>query len=267
MGGAYGAEVEDQMTFGTFNIDLFLLVFMRITGFIILNPLFGRTTVPNLFKVAFSLLFASIVTPTLNVSVNINGVAPMVLAALMELTIGLAIGVVINIIFAVVTLAGEMVDMQMGLGMAMMYDPGSGVNMPIMGNFFNIILMVVFFAGNAHLALLSLVSDSFKAIAPGTAYPTTQSAQFVVSMGKDLFDLGLRMAVPVIAVEVIGLIAIGLLMKAVPQINIFMVGIQIQTIIGIIIVLLATPILTALCDRLTAFILEKSAEFIRLLVH
>lgn len=255
------------MTIPVLNIDLFLLVFMRITGFIILNPIFGRTSVPNLLKVALSLLIASIITPTLGVTVSINGFLPMVVAALLELSIGLAIGVVINILFAVVTMAGEFVDMQMGLGMAMMYDPGSGINMPVMGGFFNIIMMVVFFAGNAHLALLSLISDSFKAIAPGTAYPTAQSSQFIASMGKDMFELGLRMAIPVIAVEIIGIIAIALLMKAVPQINIFTVGIQIQAIIGIIIVLLAAPVITALCDRLTAFILEKSAEFIRLMAH
>ena len=255
------------MTIPVLNIDLFLLVFMRVTGFVILNPIFGRSTVPTILKVAFSLLVASVITPTLNVAVNINGVLPMVVAALTELSVGLAIGVVISILFAVVTIAGEYVDLQMGLGMAMMYDPGSGATMPVMGNFFNVIMMVVFFAGNAHLSLLSLVADSFKAIAPGTAFPTAASARFIVSMGQDMFELGLRMAVPVIAVEVIGLIAIALLMKAVPQINIFTVGIQIQTIIGILVVLLAAPAITALCDRLTAYILEKSAEFIRLMVH
>lgn len=255
------------MTFGLFNIDLFLLVFMRMTGFIIFNPIFGRSTVPTIFKVAFSLLFASVVTPTLHIFVSIDGILPMLMAALSELAVGLAIGVLINIIFSVVTLAGEMIDMQMGLSMAMVYDPGSSVNMPIMGNFFNVILMVVFFSGNAHLALLSLLADSFRAVAPGTVFPTAQSAQFIVGMGKDLFDLGLRMAVPVLAVEIIGIVAIGLLMKAVPQINIFSVGIQIQTIIGIIIVLLAAPVITALCNRLTSFLLEKSAELIRLMVH
>lgn len=255
------------MTIPEINIDLFLLVFMRITGFILLNPIFGRSSVPNLLKVAFSFLFAIIVTPTINVTVNIDGVVQMIFAAVIELCIGLAIGVIMNIVFAVVTVAGEYVDMQMGLGMAMMYDPNSRVNMPIMANFFNILLIVVFFAGNAHLALLSLLADSFKAIPPGTAYPTAQSAQFIVAMGKDMFELGLRMAIPVISIEIIGLVAIALIMKAVPQINIFTVGIQIQSIIGIVVILLAAPLLTVLCDRLTAYVLEKTAELIKLMVH
>jgi flagellar biosynthetic protein FliR len=258
------------MTFQALNIDLFLLVFMRVTGFVILNPVFGRTAVPNLFKVGFSLLFAFIITPTLTalgISANIDGFAPMILAALTEFTIGLAIGIIISMLFAVVTMAGEFVDMQMGLGMAMMYDPGSGINMPVMGSYFNILLMVVFFAGDAHLALLELVDDSFRAIAPGAMMPTAASMKFIVDMGSDMFELGLRMAVPVIAVEIVGIIAIAMLMKAVPQLNIFTVGIQIQAIIGIIIILLATPVLTALCDRLTGYILEKSAEFIRLVAH
>ena len=249
------------------NIDLFLLVFMRITGFVVLNPLFGRTAVPTILKVAFSMMCAFLITPTLNAAVNINGFVAMLVACLLELCVGLAIGMIINILFSVVVLAGELIDMQMGLGMAMMYDPGSGINMPIMGNYFNIVLTVVFFAGNAHLALLSLVSDSFKAIPPGSVGISAQSAQFIVSMGKDMFELGVRMAVPVIAVEIVGIIAIGLLMRAVPQINVFMVGIQIQAIVGILIVMVATPVITLLCDRLTSYILEKSAELIRLMAH
>lgn len=253
------------MSIPALNIDLFLLVFMRMTGFVVLNPVFGRSSVPTILKVAFSLLCAFIITPTLHIATTFAGVPQMFVALLSELAVGLAIGMVLNILFAVVTMAGEFIDYQMGLSMAMMYDPGSGVNMPIIGNYFNILLMVVFFAGNAHLSLLSMVTDSFRAIAPGTVFPTAASARFVASMGKDMLELGLRMAIPIIVVEIVGIVAIGLLMKAVPQINVFTVGIQIQMIVGVLILLFASPMIVLLCDRLTAYMLEKTAECIRLM--
>lgn len=256
------------MTIPLFNIDLFLLVFMRFTGLVLFNPIFGRTSVPNILKVGFSLLCAWIVTPTLTgVSVRIDGMVEMAVACLLEFAVGLAIGVAVDILFSVVTLAGEMVDMQMGLGMAMIYDPGSGVNMPVLGNLFNVMMLTIFLAGDAHLSLLAMMSDSFRAIAPGTGYPTAASARFLVSMGGDMLSLGLRMAIPVIAIEMIGIIAIGILMRAVPQINIFTVGIQIESLIGIAVLLISMPMIAALCSRLTSYVLEKSAELIRLMVH
>lgn len=253
------------MTISLANINLFLLVFMRMTGFVIFNPIFQRSSVPTLLKGAFSLLCAFLITPTLSVSTSINGVVQMTAAAITEFIVGIGIGVICNMFFNVVTMAGEMIDMQMGLGLATMYEPGSGVTMPVMGNFLNIVVMLVFFTGNAHLTLLSLVADSYRLILPGNVFPTAASSAFIVNLGGDMFELALRLAIPVIAVEIVGIVAVALLMRVVPQVNIFTVGIQIEIIIGIVVILLAASPLTSLCDQLVSFILEKSAEFIRLL--
>jgi len=260
--------MEGAMNLSSVNIDLFLLVFMRITGLIILNPVFGRNSIPSILKVALSLLCAFIITPTLGlINVNINSMTQMIVSCALELCVGLAIGVIINLLFAVVTMAGEIIDMQMGLGMAFMYDSGAGINMPVIGSFFNAMLIMVFFSSNAHLALFSLISDSFKAIAPGTAFPTTESAKFIFTMGGDFFSLGLRMAIPIMVIELISIITMGMLMKAVPQINIFTVGIQIQAALGILLMLISIPVLVTLCQRLTTFMIEKSSELIRLMMH
>lgn len=253
---------------GNLDIDLFLLVFMRFTGMVVFNPIFGRSAVPSVLKVGLSLLCAAVVTPVLGVSGPVIGSIPeLIVDLLMELTVGLAIGVLVDILFAVVMVAGEQMDMQMGLGMANLYDPGSGVTAPLMGSFFNVLMMVVFLAGDAHLSFLAMATDSFRAIPPGTAWPTAASARFLVNMAGDMFAMGLRMALPVIAVEFIALISIGLLMKAVPQINIFTVGIQLETGLGILIVLISVPVIVALCGRLSTFIIEKTAELIRLMVR
>lgn len=251
----------------SFNIDLFCLVFMRFMGMVMFNPLLGRTSVPTTLKAGFSLLCAFAVTPTLHMAVSISGPVQMIVSLILELTVGLAVGVLLNIVFSVVLLAGELVDAQMGLGMAMQYDPGSGIQTPVFGNLFNVILMVVFFASDAHLSLITLMSESFGAIAPGTAWPTAGAEHFLVAMGGDMLRLGFQMAVPVMAVELICVVAIGLLMKAVPQINIFTMGIQVEAIAGILVVLVSSSSIVGLCGRLTTYALEKITELLRLLVH
>jgi flagellar biosynthetic protein FliR len=255
------------MTLPSLNIDLFLLVFMRMSGAIIFNPIFGRSNIPATLKGALSLICAFLVTSTLSQTFEITNMIQFGIDCTTELVIGIAIGTIISGLFSVVLVAGETIDLQMGFSMANFYDPQSSVNMPIIGSFFNAILILVFFASNAHLTMFTLLTDSFRVIPAGTGYPTAQSAQFIVSMGKDIFEMGLRFAIPILAIEIIAQVMMGILMRAVPQINIFTVGIQIQTIIGIVMLLIAVPIIVALNGKLTDYIIEKMTELIKLLVH
>lgn len=247
------------------NIYLFILVFMRMSGAFIFNPILGRENIPVNLRAALGLLCAIIITPTLTgMTTQVNGIIELIAASLGELFIGLALGVIISIIIYVVQLAGELIDMQMGLTMAQMYDSSSSVNMPLFGSIFNIIVVLVFFVSNAHLALISFFNDSFRFIAPGTFVPTMKSMQFIVSLGKDYFDFGFRMALPVVAIEVVAHFAIGMLMRAVPSINIFSIGMSLAALIGIVLIFVTTTAIVTMCSQLITYMLEKSAEFIKL---
>ncbi|HEX3026322.1 MAG TPA: flagellar biosynthetic protein FliR [Clostridia bacterium] len=256
------------MTISAMSLNLFLLVFMRISGAVIFNPLLGRNNVPVTLRGALSLIIAFVVFSTVNSPSTVaGGVVQLIVQCVFELFIGFIIGTVVNIFFAVVLIAGEIIDTQMGLSMARYYDPNSGVSMPILGSYFNALMVLVFFASNAHLSLLTLTADSFKLIPPGTVGFAPKAAQYMVMLGKDMMEFGLRMAIPVLAVEMVCIVAIGLLMRAVPQINIFSVGIQIQAIVGIIIVAISVPVIVPMCSRLSTLIVEKSVVLVRMLVN
>lgn len=249
-----------------FGIDLFLLVFMRMSGAVLFNPILGRMNIPIPLRAALGFLLALIVAPTLTgMSVHIGSIAQLMVMSLGELFIGLALGVVVSTIFYIVQNAGEIIDIQMGLSMAQVYDAHSGINMPLMGSLFNVIMILCFFSSNAHLSLISFVCDSFRLIAPGTVMPTQQSAHFIVSLGKDFFELGLRMAIPIMAIEVVCQIGLGMLMRAVSSINIFSVGTHIMTLIGLFLVLFMMTSIVTMCGQLINFMLEKAAEVIRLI--
>lgn len=257
-----------SVTFGAANIEVFFLVFMRMSGAVLFNPLLGRSNVPVVFRGAFSLLLALLVCPTLGgATAEIPNIVSLVTQSVLELSVGFGLGVIVAVLFSVVLLSGEMIDAQMGLAMSSFYDPHNGVAMPILGSFFNALMVLTFFASNAHLTLLTLVSDSFAAIPPGAVMPTARSFTFVVMLGRDYLELGLRMAIPVLAVEMITIVAMGMLMRAVPQINVFSVSIQMQAIMGILVVAIAVPVIVPMCDRLTTFILEKCTEYLRLLIR
>jgi flagellar biosynthetic protein FliR len=255
------------MTLPSLNIDLFLLVFMRMSGAILFNPIFGRSNIPATLKGALSLICAFLVTSTLGQTYEMNNMVQFGISCVLELSIGIAIGTVVSALFSVVLVAGEMIDLQMGFSMATFYDPKSGVNMPIIGSLFNALLILVFFSTNAHLSMLNLITDSFRLIPAGTGFPTAQSAQFIVNMGADIFQMGIRFAMPILAIEIVVQIMMGILMRAVPQINIFTVGIQIQTGVGLVMLMIAIPIIVTLNGRLSVYIIEKLTELIKLLVH
>lgn len=248
------------------NINLFLLVFMRMSGAFIFNPILGREDVPAYIRAALGLLCAVVVTPTLSgVTVNIGGIVQFMAMSLGEIFIGLVLGIVVSIVIYVVQFAGELIDMQMGLSMAQMYDPQTGVNMPIMGSLFNALMILCFFASDAQLSLLQFTTDSFRLIAPGAVMPTQQSLHFIVAMGSDYFQFGLRMAIPVVAIEVICQFAIGMLMRAVPSINVFSIGMHLTALIGIVIIMVTSTAIVAMCSQLISYMLEKTAEVIKLM--
>lgn len=248
------------------SIELFLLVFMRMTGLFIFNPILGRENITMKLRAAMGFLCAVVVTPTLSdISVKIDSVVQLIVMSLGEIFIGLAVGVVVSILIYVVQLAGELIDMQMGLTMAKMYDARTGVNMPLLGSFFNLVIILCFFASNAHLSLISFLTDSFRLIAPGNVVPTSSSMHFIVSLLKDYFELGLRLAMPIVAIEVVTQIGIGLLMKAVPSINVFTIGMHVTALVGIVILVVTMTSIFTMCGQLITFMMEKVTQVIRLI--
>lgn len=248
------------------NITLFILVMTRMAGFVMFNPLFGRGNVPVMLKAGLSFLLALAITPVLNIRVPvISGVIQLIFSIEWELIIGFLMGVLVNILISVVQLAGEQIDIQLGLTMANIYDPDSGTQTQLMGNFFNLIMVIIFFASNAHLSLLALAVDSFKTMPPGNFAISTQAFYSIAKLGKDYFELGFRMAMPIVIVEVICEVGIGILSKSVPQIDVFSVGMNAKSILGFILVLISIVTVASMCGTLSTYITDKTAELVSLM--
>jgi flagellar biosynthetic protein FliR len=257
-----------DIIFGRFEIFLFVLV--RMTGFIIFNPVFGRRNIPAVVRggLIFVLSVFAITAITSNPEIDAMqapAAANMIIFMLLlvkEFVFGYVIGLVVNIFFSVIFMGGEIMDMQMGMAMSKMYDPASNVQMPLTGNFYNIALMLLFFMTNSHLTLISVLMTSFAVSPIGAAGFNQYMGIYLMRMFGDIFILSLKLAVPVIAAEFAAEAAIGVLMKTVPQINVFVVGLQLKILAGIGVMIVCAPISVIFFDGVIAQMNEKALEAI-----
>jgi len=178
---------------------LFLLVLTRMTGAFLFNPFLGRRSVPNIAKMGLALLLTAVVFPTLpGPPPAFPGPLTFMLALVREILIGYALGLMVNLFIAWALMAGEIMDMEMGTSVSKIYDPQSGVSMPVTGSALNILITLIFFASDGHLTLIRIMANSLLTFPPGPYMVSFQAAQYVVAMrrharaGAEAGDAGAR---------------------------------------------------------------------------
>lgn len=226
------------------DIVAYLLVFMRMGGMFFLNPIISRRNVPARFRIALVLGLTIILVPTLNTSeLNINTDFALIYAMFFELVVGIAFNYVFQVFYYMIYFAGDMMDFQFGLSMAKVFDPGTNIQASVSGSLLNIMFILYFFASNCHQTLIRLMVSSYDFLPLASMKIGTS----IISYGSDLFvavfSLMLKLIVPFIVLEFIIEIAMGILMKLIPQIHVFVINIQFKIIIAfVMLLLLATPI-------------------------
>lgn len=222
-------------------LTLFLMITGRMTGLVVFNPLFGRRGTPGVVKAGFILLLSVSVfamTPArLEMPATLLGLA---FTFLMELFLGYVLGLVINFFFYIPVMAGSVIDMQMGLSMATAYDPASGIQTTVTSNILNALMTLLFFAANGHHTLLRIFVGSGLVVPFGAVKLGEHFYAGMVQVFLDCTLLGVKLAMPILAAELLGQVGMGILMKAIPQINVFVINIDVKVIIGMAMMMLLT---------------------------
>jgi flagellar biosynthetic protein FliR len=218
----------------------------RILGLITASPLFGNNAVPVSMKVALGVLLATIMAPVVPA---IPAADPMSMAGLLilvqELLIGVAMGFSMRIVFAAIEFAGEVSSMTMGLGFATFFDPNSAGRSSAIGQLLALVATMAFLAVNAHLVLLSALAESFVTL-PISATPMSIGAPLeLVKWGGRIFSAGLQLSLPIVAALLITNVALGILTRAAPQLNLFGIGFPITLGVGMLTISLVMPYLGA----------------------
>ena len=159
-----------------------------------------------------------------------------------ELLIGLLMGYILTLFFSVAFTAGQLVDMQMGFGMANVFDEQSNASVPMLGNLFNVMLMLCFVAVGGFERLVAMLDLTIRRIPIGAIRVDAGLAWTVAELFCQAFLLGVRMALPVIASGLLAEGVMGVLVRTVPQMNVFVIGLPLKVVLGFAIILAVLPI-------------------------
>jgi flagellar biosynthetic protein FliR len=210
---------------------------LRVGGFVLAAPIAGAGVVPGLVKIVLTLSLAFLLGPLIQVpaGLSIFSAAGM-LAAVLELLIGVAIGMVVLVAFEALVFAGQSISLTMGLGFATLVDPQRGAQVPVLGQLFLIFGTLTYLAINGHLMLLGALAQSFHTLPIGTHLDTGFFLS-VVLWGAHVFDTGLLIALPAVIALVIVNLALGVVTRAAPQLNLFGIGFTITLMSGFFVLL------------------------------
>lgn len=245
---------------------LFELIFMRMSGFLLFNPLLGRSNLPSMVKTGMALVLSILVFGTAGTGVpQPDTLVELAFRLLLELGIGLVLGFVMRVVFSVVQIGGEVIDTQMGMTMAQIYDASSQANLSVTASLLNILLILDFFAENGHYTLMRLLTTSGELVPYGAAALGDGVYAYVIELFLACMLLAVKLAMPILAAELLGEVGMGVLMKAIPQINAFVINIELKVIIGLLLFfLLLTPINEFLLE-LESGMLSELGRILRLI--
>ena len=235
-------------------VGMVIWPFLRILALFSVAPLFGSQTIPARIRVAVALVLSVSLAPALPAAASIDVLsAPGVLAVASELCIGVSMGFVLQLTFAALHMAGELVATTMGLSMAQVTDPVNGVQVPVLGQFFFMVGMLLFLAMNGHLALVAMLVESFRALPVGAAGLGGDALWAILGFAGTMFASAVKVALPAVTALLGANVMLGVITRSAPQLNLFAFGLPITTALGLVLLLAALPELApAMADALDA---------------
>ncbi|MEY2341094.1 flagellar biosynthetic protein FliR [Acidithiobacillus sp. IBUN Pt1247-S3] len=243
-------------------VGAFFWPFVRILAFLSTAPVFSAMQIPIQVRVGLAVLLSVALAPALPAMPPVDFLSGGGLLLLLEqIIIGVSIGFAVTLIFSAVQFAGSVISLQMGLGFSTFFDPQTGVEIPTLSNFLNLIVLLLFMALNGQLLTLVVLDRSF------TILPVTNQLLLhadawhsLVAAGGMVFSLGLAIAAPVLGALLLINIALGVLSKLAPQLNLFVIGFPLLIAVGLIALALLMPAMQMLVQHLLNLSLQLSHQ-------
>ena len=216
--------------------------FIRVGSCFMVAPAFGALFVPARIRIVLAGAIALIIAPLVPSPPDIAPFsATGVVVTVQQIIIGIAIGFSLQILFDAVTLGGQLLANSMGLSFAFNTDPMHGVETPVLGQLYSMLVMLTFLALDGHLKLIEVLVDGFRTLPVGTTGLGQDGVWSIVVWGSLLFSGALQIALPGVTALLIVNVAFGVMSRAAPQLNLFAVGFPISLVFGLLIVLAGLP--------------------------
>ena len=219
-----------------------IFVFIRILTFLgCINVIFPSGT-PKVFKVMFSIFISFIISPFIQADIAVHSLSQLIIYALMETLTGLVFGFITNMCFNSLKIAGSLIDQQLGLSMANIYDPNTNTQNTLIETILYWLGVMIFFSMNGHHQLIAGIQNSFNLVKVGQLI-LSGNFDYVINVFVQCFIIGIKIAVPMILSLLIAELLIGFISKSVPQLNVMVVSMPLKLLMGIIFIMIALPFL------------------------
>jgi flagellar biosynthetic protein FliR len=214
----------------------FLLIMMRVSPILFMMPLFNARNLPNLLKVSLALTVSLVLWPVAPLDASLFPADPcgFMFLLISELMIGLLLGLSVQLVFGGLQLAGELMGVQMGLSMASIVDPQSGGNSTVIAQFHYLLGLLIFLSIDGHHWFFRALIRSFQLLSPGEFVPKAGLYRHLLGLSGRMFLIALQIAAPVMAILFFIQVALGILARAVPQVNILMSSFPLTISLGLV---------------------------------
>ena len=254
-------------TFPEGQIIAFALVFLRLIAFVVTMPVFGTSTVPVPVKVLLSVILSMIIFPTISFKnvdlIKIDDV--IIFLSIRELFVGIALGFLMRMFFFAITVAGEVTSISIGLASASIFNPAMGTQSNVVEQWQTMLATLFFFAINGHHMFIEGMAQSFE-IAPVAAVSVNAfSFASIAQIVQDVFLTGLKISGPVLIAIFLANISMGIIGRAVPQINVLVTSMPVTLLLGMAVLILTTPLFLNEMHGLLDLMTERFFQFMKVI--
>lgn len=256
----------DVLAYSLDRLEIWFLMLFRIGGMLMVFPFYGYATVPPQARLALSVLLASLLLPIYEVTAQVtigSGLLYFFAAIFREVLIGLSIGFAATFLFVGAMFAGQMVGHTMGFAIINSIDPQTDLQMPLIGQIYNLMVLVLFVLMNGHHFLLMALDESFIAIPIGTGILTNTSIAGIARLSADIFAVAVKIGAPVLIAILITEVALGVVARTVPQMNVWLIGFPLKIGVGLMTMGLSLTMMVYVVQKLYAGWQGEVIAFIR----
>lgn len=244
-------------------MEFIVLVFIRIASLMMTAPFFNSNNFPRLAKLGLSFFFSLIAVNMLDFStLTYPGLIGYATLVLQEAITGAVIGLASGFCLYILTFSGHMIDMEIGFSMAMEFDPATNVQSTITSNLFSQLFLVLFVISDMHYFIIDALYDSYQMIPIGGANLKGDFLSVMATYIADYFIIGFRIILPIFSCILIINVVLGILAKVAPQMNMFVIGLQLKVFVGLFLLFMLMGLLPNIVD----FLFQEMQELTKLFV-
>ncbi len=245
------------------SLTVYVWPFIRIGAFLVVMPLIGGSFVPTRIRILFAVVLTMVIAPIVPVprSLDVLSAAGLV-TVVQEIGIGLIMGFLVQLVFDAIALGGQVIGMGMGLGFAVFIDRARGINIPVLGQLFLMLGMLIFLSLDGHLSMIQLLAASFHNFPIAGPGLTLVMLQDLLLWTGQLFVFALKIALPAIASILVVNLSFGVMSRAAPTLNLFAVGFPVTMLLGFVVVFMNMGTMT---ENIAIFVAEALTAISQLL--